>query len=234
MPSDIMSTAHRTLCFHSSNSASARQVPGDLELDEWVGACRDPWTQPCSAAEQWHDCQVSETPMPPAELLALAREVEEFVSSGGWDQPTQLFALVPTAELLRVEPGLADQLDVNASPLTPVAQESLPEADLADALAGIGWPEQVHGCALSQEIVVLPSEAEHEVSGPDVDPALARKVAAEHPRRKEARIVAAVLRDGSGACVLRVRGDGNTPDDLIEHPELAPNLIDALRATFRD
>lgn len=171
--------------------------------------------------------------MSPAALPALAREVEDFVSTGGWDQPTQLFALVSTAELLAHEPGLADQLDADAAALTPVAQGALPEEDLADALAGIGWPDGVHGCALAQEIVVLPSEAEHEVNSPDIDSDLARRIAAEHPKRKEARIVAAVLRDGGGACVLRIRGDAGTPDDLIEHPELAPNLIDALHATFR-
>lgn len=174
-----------------------------------------------------------QSPQSPAVLPAITREVEEFVATGGWDQPTQLFALVGTEELLRREPGLAGQLDANAAALTPIAQGALPEGDLADALAGIGWPDTVRGCALAQEIVVLPSEAEHEVTGPDMDPDLARRIAARHPRRKEARIVAAVLRDGTGACVLRVRGDAGTPDDLIEHPELAPNLIDALRETFR-
>ncbi|AOS61816.1 PPA1309 family protein [Actinoalloteichus hymeniacidonis] len=168
-----------------------------------------------------------------ATLPAAAREVEDFVSTGGWDQPTQLFALVRTEELLAREPGLADRIDSAAS-LTPIAQDELPDGDLGDALAGIVWPEGVDGCALAQEIVVLPPEAEEQLPTDD-DPELAKRIAAEHPDRREARVVAAVLRDGTAACVLRLRSeDSDGPDEeIIEHPELAPNLVDALRATFR-
>src|ERR1044072_4442194 len=88
-------------------------------------------------------------------LSAVAREVEDFVATAGWDQPPQLFALVPTAELVEREPELAGQVD-EASLLTPIAQDSLPSEDLADALAGIMWPDAVSGCALAPEIVVLP------------------------------------------------------------------------------
>jgi hypothetical protein len=163
-------------------------------------------------------------------LSAVAREVEDFVSTAGWDQPPQLFALVPTAELVQAQPELAGQVDADA-PLTPVAQESLGEADLADALAGIMWPEAVHGCAIAQEIVVLPPEAESALpAGQDAE---MRRIAAEHPHRREARLVAAVLRDGTAACVLRLRGGDDTEDDVVEHPELAPNLTDALLSTLR-
>lgn len=181
-------------------------------------------------------------------MNALAREVEEFVAAAGWDQAPALFALVPTDKLLEMQPELAEQLD-SAAPLTPIAQEPLPEGDLADALAGIMWPDAVRGCALVQEILVLPPEAEGDL--PDVgadggdrddsepDPERLRTAAAEHPQRTEARLVAAVLRDGPAACVLRLRADGASgqqlPDDapeLIEHPELAPNLVAALRQTF--
>ncbi|RJQ80707.1 hypothetical protein D5S17_06575 [Pseudonocardiaceae bacterium YIM PH 21723] len=167
----------------------------------------------------------------PAAVAAAAREVEQFVASGGWDQLPQLFALVPTAELLEREPSLAGQLDAE-SELTPIAQDALPAKDLADSLGGISWPEAVLGCALAQEILVLPPEAESEVSDPTMDPELTRKIAAEHPARREARLVAAVLRDGSGACVIRLRGDAEHPDQLVEHPELAPNLLKALKETF--
>src|SRR5512139_346066 len=97
-----------------------------------------------------------------ADLPALAREVEDFVSTGGWDQAPQLFALVPTAELLMAQPELASQVDAGVA-LTPIAQEALPDGDLADTLAGIMWPEVVSGCALAQEIIVLPPEAETEL-----------------------------------------------------------------------
>lgn len=164
-------------------------------------------------------------------LTGAAREVEEFVSASGWNQSPQLFALVDTAELIAREPGLAEQLSPDAT-LTPIAQETLPDVDLDEALGGIAWPDSVTGCALAQEIVVLPSEAEAAVIESGQSSAEARRLAAEHPQRKEARLVAAVLRDGAGACVLRVRGDADHPDEIVEHPELAPNLIDALRQTF--
>jgi hypothetical protein len=163
-------------------------------------------------------------------LSAVAREVEDFVSSAGWDQPPQLFSLVPTAELVERQPDLAGQVDP-AAPLTPIAQDALPDDDLANALAGIMWPEAVQGCALAQEIVVLPTDAEPELSTGDSD--AMRRIAAEHPQRREARLVAAVLRDGTAACVLRVRGESPDDDQVVEHPELAPNLTDALLATLR-
>jgi hypothetical protein len=170
-----------------------------------------------------------------AHLSAVAREVEDFVATAGWDQPPQLFALVETADLVKRQPDLAAQVDP-AAPLTPIAQESLPSEDLADALAGIMWPDAVHGCALAQEIVVLPPDAESTLPTGDStgDSVAMRRIAAEHPRRREARLVAAVLRDGTAACVLRLRGDGDEADaDILEHPELAPNLTDALLTTLR-
>jgi hypothetical protein len=54
-------------------------------------------------------------------------------------------------------------------------------------------------------------------------------------------LVAAVLREGDVACVMRLRGGKNathetagenTVDEIIEHPELAPNLVEALKATL--
>ncbi|EHY90446.1 PPA1309 family protein [Saccharomonospora azurea] len=195
----------------------------------------------------------SENPAGPGRVAALAREVEEFVASGGWDQQPQLFALVPTADILREQPELADQLDPD-SEFTPVAQDALPEGDLAEALGRIAWPDAVHGCALAQEIIVLPPDAESELPGlvgtdteGDVsaeDLERLRQAAADHPRRTEARIVAAVLREGSASCVMRLRGgvpgddtddtDGtDAVDEVVESADLAPNLIAALRATLQ-
>ncbi|TWF93314.1 PPA1309 family protein [Saccharopolyspora dendranthemae] len=161
-------------------------------------------------------------------LPATTREVEEFVASGGWDQPTQIFALVSTETMLAAAPDMAGQLDPAASPLTPLAQESLPAQDLGEALARIEWPEQVIGCALVQEIIVLPPEAEAEL--PD-DEEGAGKLAAEHPDRREARLVAAVLRDDvAHSCVMRLRGEEE--DEVFNDPSLAPNLLKALQTTF--
>jgi hypothetical protein len=173
-------------------------------------------------------------------IAGLAREVEEFVASGGWDQPPQLFALVPTAALLDEQPELAGQLDPS-SPLTPVAQEALPDGDLGEALATIAWPDLVLGCAVVQEIIVLPPDAEADLPGAaEADADRLRRAAADHPKRTEARLVAAVLREGGVACVMRLRGKSSDEpgaaepvDEIIEHHELAPNLIEALKATFQ-
>lgn len=167
-------------------------------------------------------------------LGRLAREIDEFVGAAGWDQGPQLFALVPTAALLAEQPDLASQLDADA-PLTPIAQESLPADDLQDALAQIAWPETVHGCALVQEIVILPTEAQQEVDAAAEDSETLERIAAEHPDRREARLVAAVHRDGSAACVMRLRQRSEQePEEIVEHPELAPNLVDALRGTLAE
>jgi hypothetical protein len=172
-------------------------------------------------------------------LPTAAREVEDFLSAAGWDQPPQLFALVPTSQLLQAEPGLAGRLAV-ADGLTPVAQDPLSDADVAEKLAEICWPDGVTGCALAQEIVVLPPEAEAELdravagatgSEDDLD-RVAVRVAQHHPDRRDARLVVAVLREGGHCCLLRVRGTGDQPDELVEHPDLAPNMVSALLRTL--
>jgi hypothetical protein len=189
-----------------------------------------------SAEFQCDHKRVSEpTPYPSRShaLEATAREVEEFVAAAGWDQQPQLFALVATATLLASQPELAGQLDTE---LTPVAQEALPGGELDAALASIEWPEAVAGCALVQEIVVLPPAAQAGLGELPDDPAQARRAAAGHPQRREGRLVAAVLRDGVGACVLRLRaesGDDQGHDELVEDPQLAPNLLRALLETLR-
>ncbi|GAB2924878.1 PPA1309 family protein [Rhodococcus aerolatus] len=194
----------------------------------------------------------------PTALSTAVREVVTFVDGAGWDQPPQLFALVPTAELAAAEPGVADQLSAGAE-LTPVAQEGLPGAEdggtpaLDAALARLSWPPAVAGCVLVQEILVLPPDAEaelddavaHAVGAPGADEASAEQAAidhaARHPARREARLVAAVLRGGDALCLLQLRpAGGEEPTavagqdgpELLEHPELAPNLVAALRATL--
>ncbi len=164
-----------------------------------------------------------------AALPTVAREIEEFAATAGWDQPAQMFALVPTRELLDAEPDLSDRVDAHST-LTPVAQDELPSDDLGEALARVSWPEQVPGCALVQEIVVLPPEAEDEL--PEDDDA-ARTTAAEHPRRQEARLVAAVLRDGGETCVMRLRGEDDDLGEVVQDSSLAPNLLSALHGTFQ-
>ncbi|WP_070380621.1 PPA1309 family protein [Rhodococcus sp. WMMA185] len=182
-------------------------------------------------------------------LARCVREVVEFVDAGGWDQPPQMFALVPTELLAAAEPNLLDQL-LDGSELTPVEQDPFPEdidggsRALDEFLATTSWPESVVGCVLVQEIVVLPPEAES-----DLDDALApllydrdaadnaaRAAAESHPDRRSARLIAAVLRDGPSLCLMQLRPDDDSDPyagiELLTYENLAPNLVGALHATF--
>jgi hypothetical protein len=163
-------------------------------------------------------------------LESAAAEIEAHVGLSGWDRGPALFALVRAAQFAVDEPDTAAKLGIEQSAgnaLTPIEQDDLPEGALDEVLAQIGWPDSVTGCALSQEIVILPPSAQAEL--PD-DGALSAAV--NHPERREARLVVAVLRDGSSAAVLRLRGADGNDDDLVTGPDLAPNLVAALAATL--
>ncbi len=160
-------------------------------------------------------------------------EIERHVSRGGWDQPPQLFALARTSDLLATEPDFAASLGLAADglpdgALTPVEQDPLPDRPLDESLGQIGWPPEVAGCALVQEVVVLP---------PDVEAALPKHAdvldwVADHPERREARLGVAVLRDGSRACTVRLRAAADEQDALLVGDDLVPNLAEALLATL--
>jgi hypothetical protein len=163
-------------------------------------------------------------------LEAVIAEIEAHVGAGGWDRPPQLFALVPAGRFAADDPATAERLGIDrqdADALTPVEQEELPDGPLDEALAGIAWPEAVTGCALSQEIVILPPGVEATLTDEE-----AAAAAVDHPQRREARLVVGALRDGSSAAVLRLRGVDGPDEDLLTGPDLAPNLVAALRATL--
>jgi hypothetical protein len=173
-------------------------------------------------------------------LETVAAEIEAYVGQAGWDLAPSLFALVPT-RVLAADPAAAAALgpsaagdpdEISPDSLTPVAQEDLPDGPLDEVLARIGWPAEVLGCALSQEIVLLPPSAEPDLN--DLGGEAAASAALEHPDRREARLVVAVLRDGRSASVLRLRGAAGDSDDLLTGADLAPNLVAALSATFAD
>ncbi|MDT4939554.1 MAG: hypothetical protein QOG80_3225 [Pseudonocardiales bacterium] len=160
-------------------------------------------------------------------LGAAVAEIEAHVAESGWDHSPVLFALVRAGQFAADDPQAALRLDLaTADPdaLTPVEQDGLPEGPLDETLAHVAWPDEVAGCAVSSEIVLLPPSAEGEV-GDDVG------AAAAHPDRREARLVAGVLRDGTSAVVLRLRGADE--DDLLTGADLAPNLVEALHNTLR-
>lgn len=162
-------------------------------------------------------------------LATAVLEIERHAAASGWDQPARLFALVETARLAAREPRLAESL--GEEPLTPVEQEGLAVGGaLEDQLAGITWPETVHGCAALVERVVLPPEVEAQL--PDQSEAAA-SFAATHPDRQEVRIVAAATRTGASYCALRMRAYDDD-DSVLTGPDLVPGLVRLVRATFEE
>jgi hypothetical protein len=169
--------------------------------------------------------------LPGDPLQSVVGEVEGHVAEAGWDQPPQLFALVQTEQLLRAEPQLAQTMGLVAgdpASLTPIAQEPLGEAPLDEQLASMVFGEEVLGVVLAHEVLVLPPAAEQAIADLD-DPAAA---AAEHPARRDVRMVVGVTRGGRQACVLRLRGETPEQDERVTGPDLAPALAAALLATL--
>lgn len=166
-------------------------------------------------------------------LAAAVREIERHAAEAGWDQPSRLYALVPTADLLVREPALAAAMGLDqaaaAGSLTPVEQDHTPtDRSLEDVLAGIMWPAEVFGCAAVVERLVLPPSADQEI--PD-DPAAAEEYAATHPERQEVRIVAAATRAGATHCALRFRSHDDDVS-VVESPNLVPALLELLQSTL--
>ncbi|MFF0608119.1 PPA1309 family protein [Nocardia tengchongensis] len=187
-------------------------------------------------------------------LYRCIREVAEYVDGEGWDRPPQMFALVPTADLVAAEPALLDQLDEKDA-LTPIAQEPFPEDIMGEAdamaldefLGTTSWPDSVEGCVLVQQIVVLPPTAEQSLDEA-IAPLLAdrdaadqagRQAALTHAERRDARLFVGVLRDGTSLSLLQVRPAEDEEDpfgdlELRTAPNLAPNLVEALRHTLEN
>lgn len=171
------------------------------------------------------------------DLLAAALDIERHVAAEGWDQPTLLFALVPTDHIRAEQPELAAQLGVvdGGPALTTFEQPAPPDdEDLDVFLARIEWPDEIAGAALVVERIVLPPEAEAAIADrPD-----AATAAREHPAAQDMRIVVAVSRDGQQVSVLRLRGasgsgaQGDTEDSVLTGTDLVPGLGEALQATF--
>lgn len=170
---------------------------------------------------------------PNAVLLSVVAEVEEHLAEAGWDQSPTLFALVDTEQLLQAEPQLAESLGlVVARPgaLTPIAQDELTDAPLDEQLASMVFGTEVLGVVLAHEVLVLPPSAEAAL--PQDEDAAA--LAAEHPERREVRMVVGVMRDGSRESVLRLRGQADAEDERVTGGDLAPHLAEALLSTLED
>ncbi|MGV9792972.1 PPA1309 family protein [Gordonia sp. NPDC003422] len=143
----------------------------------------------------------------PDALGSAMREVIDHTAGLG-AQPA-VFALVPTSVLAELEPGLV--ADDDASELSPVQQEI---DDPDEFLATAAWPEAVTGAVLTTQITVAP-------------PADAASRQAEQP----ARLAVGVLRDGPRLAMMRLLTEPAS-DELLTHPDLAVDLVEALAATF--
>jgi hypothetical protein len=168
-------------------------------------------------------------------LAAAVREIETHAAEAGWDQPARLYALVPTADLVQREPGLAAAMGLDAASaagsLTPVEQDHTPlDQSLEEVLAGIMWPAEVFGCAAVVERLVLPPEADGQI--PE-DAAEAEAFAASHPARQEVRIVAGATREGRTYCALRFRSHDDGAS-VVHSPDLVPALLELLQSTLQN
>ncbi len=158
-------------------------------------------------------------------LEQLVLDLERHAAGAGWDAAPRLYALVEAPELHEQEPELAGQLGVPNEPgrIAALEQPDLPaDKPIEDVLGGIEWPEQVGGCALVVERILLPDVGEDDE--PDGDPA-------EHPGREDVRLVVGVLRDGSRHSAMRMRGH-DSDDQVLAGADLLPGLADALASTL--
>ena len=165
-------------------------------------------------------------------LVTSALETERHVAGAGWDQPPRLFALVRTLGLLEREPHLLAHVgEGDKDGFTAIEQEGLPDtSSLESLLAQLAWPDDVDGVALAVERMVVPPDAERDLPA---DPDQAAAALAAHPDRKDVRLLVAVLRDGESTCLLRQR-DHDTDDKVASGSDIAPGLVQALRATLQD
>ncbi len=167
-------------------------------------------------------------------LIAALLDLDRHLSSAAWEQPTRLFALVLTDDLVVAEPELAAQLGLRTSAdggpiaaLTAVEQDTFVETgDLLVDLAAVAWPAEVFGCAVSTERTFLPAAYEDDL--PD-DPEKAAAVVANHPRREDIRVVIGVDRAGNRHGVARL---ASQPEELLGGADLVPGLAVALSRTL--
>jgi hypothetical protein len=156
------------------------------------------------------------------ELTRAVVETASYAARHDWDRTPMLYAFARKDALAFLGndlPVAAQQ--ASGSALIPIEQDPLPEGEPTEVLAGIYWPDDVEGCALVTEIILLPSDTERE----------ARQLSAGQPAAstgRQARLTVGVVRDGGKyACCLQVRGE----TDLLVADKLTEDLaIDDLVA----
>ena len=162
------------------------------------------------------------TSQEPNQLMLGMMEAESDVDGKGWGSPPHLYALTE-----RPAPASADDVRPAGTPdgLIPVPRE-LPDGDLAEALAGIRWPEDVAGCVLVAELADLPAGGERDAP---IDPVAAGQWTSTRPDGRPARLAVGVRRNGEHACAFRAQGD----DDIQIRTDMAVgSIVTALFRTF--
>jgi hypothetical protein len=166
-------------------------------------------------------------------LRAAVLELERHVAGAGWDQPAQLYALVPAGDVISDDPQAAELVglppDTDPDVLVTIEQGDLPaELSLEELLEQIEWPPEVRGTAVVVERLVLPPSVGEVPQAAEE----ATKFAQDHPEREEVRIVAGALRGGATYAAMRLR---SRDEDLavIESPDLVPTLLELLQSTLR-
>ncbi len=136
-----------------STTPSARSRPGRQDHDADLPTCDElsddlTW-RPETRPRDWPSSTSTRSRARPADpaLASAVLEIESHVAESGWDQPGRLYALVPTADLVRREPALAaamglDDASADGS-LTPIEQEQLPPDRFEASLAAIAWGPEV-------------------------------------------------------------------------------------------
>jgi hypothetical protein len=176
-----------------------------------------------ASSEQTPDAEVSDAAHP---LVLAMLEAESNRGRDGWEKPPQLYALVGKTAVIAADPALEAIIgETPEGSLIPVKQQPLPPGEPAEVLADVHWPEEVAGCVLVTELVMLPPEAEDEAPA---DPGAAEERASGHRGTRRARLAVGVTRNGQYTCILRMQGE----DSVQLDPRLADDLVAALLATF--
>jgi len=181
---------------------------------------------PAAARTSPGEIPVTEVTDANSPLAVAVLEAESDRERDGWGKPPQLYALVGKGAVSAADPELGAR--ISAAPdnsLIPVKQEALPPGEPLEVLARVQWPDDVTGCVLVTELVVLPPDAEGE--GPP-DPAGVEQWARGYPGGRPARLAVGVSRSGDYTCIVRLQED----DSVRLDPRLADDLVTALLATF--
>lgn len=165
-------------------------------------------------------------------LTRCAVETEAHVATLGWGQGPRLFALARNGELLRRQPALAAMLaDADPDEYSAIEQEgAIDNDDLEKALGHTAWPDDVEGVALAVERVVMPPRTAGDAFG---RPATTQSDAITQADREDVRLLVAALRNGEIITLVRRKAQ-DSDDKVAIGANVAPGLVEALKATLRD